>query len=42
MDGGGGLGAVSIGIPEIVVALVVVLLIAMGVWKLWTIFGAAG
>ena len=41
MDGGGGLAAVSVGISEVVLWLLVVLLVAGGAWKIWTIFRAA-
>ena len=33
--GSGGLAAVSVGISEIVVGLVILVLILFGVWKLW-------
>jgi hypothetical protein len=39
--GGGGIGAVSIGIPEALIALIVLIVVLFGVWKLATIIWAA-
>ena len=41
MDAGGGLAAVSVGISEVVLWLLVVLVVAGGGWKIWKIFWAA-
>ena len=41
MEGSGGLGAVSVGIPEAVLVLVVVLVVVFGAWKLAKVIWAA-
>lgn len=41
MEGSGGLGAVSVGIPEAVIALVVIVVVLFGAWKLAKLIWAA-
>ena len=41
MEGSGGLGAVSVGIPEALIVLVVVVVVLFGAWKLAKLIWAA-